>query len=331
MKYYETSGFGMGTIIEQKIAVPDSEDGEVICQKVSALIRQLEQKMSYFIPESSLSRLNSSNGETAVAMDPDTFHVLQSARKYYELSGGAFDITVAPLAALWRDCIHQQRVPSEAEIQELLPVVSGAGIELDEKNGLARIGKHQSVDLGGIGKGYAADMALNIYKDQGVTSAFINLGGNVHTLGGKSNGEPWMIGLQNPRSNRGDFIAALAITGKSAVTSGDYEKYFENKGERFHHIIAPRTGWPASSGLISATVLSTSSMEADALSTAVFVSGLERGMELIEKSPQAEGVLITKDKNVFVTKGLRENFIAQSGVQEYKFHIYNGCRVGNRG
>lgn len=323
MTYYETSGFGMGTIIEQKVAVSDLSEGKAVCQNVLALIKQLEQKMSYFIPESSISRLNSSNGEAAVKLDPDTFQVLQSACKYYKLSGGAFDVTVAPLTAVWRDCINRQSLPSEDVIQALLPAVSGAGVVLDEKSGLARIGRHQAVDLGGIGKGYAADMALKAYRDSGVTSAFINLGGNVHTLGKKINGEPWMIGLQNPRSKRGDCIAALAISGKSVVTSGDYEKYFERKGERFHHIIAPKTGRPANSDLMSATVLSESSMEADALSTAVFVSGLDRGMELIGKLPGVEGVVITKDKTVFLTKGLKDCFIAQSDVQEYKFHFYN--------
>lgn len=321
--YYETSEFGMGTIIEQKAAASDSNECEAICQKTSELIKQLEQKMSYFIPQSFISRLNSSSGEAAIKMDPDTFYVLKSAGKYYEMSDGAFDITVAPLTALWRDCINQKNLPSENVIQSLLPAVSGAGIVLDGKAGSARIGMYQSVDLGGIGKGYAADMVLKAYKDLGVTSAFINLGGNVHTLGKKINGEPWMIGLQNPRSTRGDFIAALAISDKSAVTSGDYEKYFESESRRFHHIVDPKTGYPARTDLISATVLSGSSMEADALSTAVFVSGLERGMELIKKTPGAEGVVITKDKKVFITKGLKDCFIAQSDISDYKFAFYN--------
>lgn len=322
MIYYETSGFGMGTIIEQRVAVHSSSEGEAVCREVSALITQLEQKMSYFIPGSFLSRLNSSGGEVAVKMDPDTFRVLKSASEYHELSGGAFDITVAPLTALWRECISRKSLPSGNAIQELLPAVSGAGIALDEKNGLARLGRRQSVDLGGIGKGYAADMALNVYKDHGVTSAFINLGGNVHTLGKKVNGEPWMIGLQNPRSTRGECIAALSISDRSAVTSGDYEKYFEHEGGRFHHIVDPKTGWPADSDLMSATVLSASSMEADALSTAVFVSGLDRGMKLIERFPGVEGVVITKEQTVFLTKGLQDCFVAQQDVPGYTFAFY---------
>ncbi len=131
-----------------------------------------------------------------------------------------------------------------------------------------------------------------------------------------------MIGLQSPRSTRGECIAALSISDRSAVTSGDYEKYFEHEGGRFHHIVDPKTGWPADSDLMSATVLSASSMEADALSTAVFVSGLDRGMKLIERFPGVEGVVITKEQTVFLTKGLQDCFVAQQDVPGYTFAFY---------
>lgn len=321
--YYESCHYGMGTVIKQRVGVFDAKEGEAVCQKASERIEQLERKMSYFIPESLLSQLNASNGESNVELDPDTLCVLKSAGDYYKLSGGAFDITAAPLTALWRDCIHRKSLPSKHAIQSRLSAVFGDGILLDEKNSFARMGKRQSADLGGIGKGYAADAALRVYKDHGVTSAFIDLGGNVHTLGKKANGEPWMIGLQNPRGARGEFIAVLALSDQSVVTSGDYEKYFESGGRRFHHIIDPRTGYPVDSGLMSATVLSRSSMEADALSTAVFVSGLERGMELIKRVPGAEGIAIAKDKTVFITKGLKDCFIARSDLSDYTFVFYD--------
>jgi len=322
MTYYETTDFGMGTIIEQKVAVESTNEGEIVCQDISNLIKDLEGKMSYFIPESFVSQLNSSNGHF-IKIDPDTFCVLKTAKKYFELSGGSFDMTVAPLSALWRDSIHNKTLPSEDTIQDLIKVVSGTDMILDEKNSLAKINKCQSIDLGGIGKGYAADIALKAYKERGIKSAFINLGGNVHTLGEKTNGEPWMVGIQDPRHVRGINIAALRICDRSVVTSGDYEKYFEMGNKRYHHIIDPKTGYPANSDLISATVVSPSSMEADALSTAVFILGLEEGMELIEKIPGAEGVLITKDNNVFITRGLKECLIAFRDAQDYKFYLYN--------
>lgn len=321
--YYETTGYGMGTMIEQKVAAESAIKGEEVCQKVTDAIRKLEGSMSYFIPESSVFRLNVSNGVSPVKIDSETFEVLKTAHYYYILSEGAFDITTAPFIARWREYKNKNVVPTEGSILKLRPYVSGDGLILDEKSQTAKLKEGQSIDLGGIGKGYAADIAIQTYKSLGVNSAFINLGGNVHTLGQKVNGEQWVIGIQDPRSKRGDYIAAIAISDMSVVTSGDYEKYYIANGKRYHHILDPKTGYPANSDLMSATVLSHSSMEADALSTAVFVSGLEKGMELIEKSDYAEGVLITKDNEVYVTRGLEKSFFVQDKSQNYKFYFYS--------
>jgi thiamine biosynthesis lipoprotein len=321
--FYETVGFGMGTVIEQKVKAGDLREGETVCKRVSAAINDLEQSMSFFLPGSSVSRLNTLGGEKDVPVDQDTLHVLKTAAEYYALSGGAFDITTAPLGALWRRCIKQRSLPENVEILRLLSLVSGSGVMIDDKNESVRLHKEQSVDLGGIGKGYAADAAVALYKQAGINSAFINLGGNVYALGQKADDVPWIIGLQDPRRKRGEIIAALKISDMSVVTSWDYEKYFEVGGKRYHHIIDPKTGCPALSDLMSATVLSHSSMQADALSTAVFVSGLEGGMELLEKSGQAQGVLVTKDKKVYITKGLKETFVIQNKTDDYRFYFYD--------
>lgn len=321
--YHEDVWSGMGTVIEAKIAVSSFDQGAKICKMVSEGIEELEHKMSYFLPDSFVSQLNFSNGALPLKIDLHTFSVLKAAQRYYKLSEGAFDITAAPLTSLWRACINNKVLPLENKIHSLLAFVSGEGITFDEKSLTVQLQNGQAIDLGGIGKGYAADMALEICKDNGINSAFINLGGNVKTLGKKINGEPWMIGLQDPRSKRGDFIAALSISDNSVVTSGDYEKYFEVSGKRYHHILDPKTGYPSKSDLMSATIVSKFSIDADALSTAVFVSGLDRGMELIKKSPGTEGVLITKEKKVFITNGLKESFTAQSNTQSYKFYFYN--------
>lgn len=322
LKYYNTIGFGLGTIIEQKVAAESADDANHIFCRINEILQRIESEMSYFIAESRVSQLNSSNGKDSVKMDSDTFDVLKTADTFYKLSGGAFDVTAAPLTALWRDCINNKAVPEAQTIQSLMPLVSGSHLKLDKNSLTARIGRGQSVDLGGIGKGFAADIAMKAYRGLGVTSALINLGGNVHTLGKKTHGDPWIIGIQNPRSARGQFIAGLALENESVVTSGDYEKYFIAKGKRYHHIIDPKTGYPSDSGLISATVLSPSSMEADALSTAGFVSGLQRGMELVEQTPRAEGILITKEKTVFVTRGLKDRFIANGDGMGYRLCFF---------
>ena len=323
LKYYNTTGFGLGTIIEQKFAAESADDANQFFCRINETLRKVESEMSYFIAGSSVSQLNLSDGKSSVKIDSDTFAVLEAADAFYKLSGGAFDVTAAPLTALWRDCINSKTVPEAWAIQSLMPLVSGSHLKLDQNSLTARIGHGQSVDLGGIGKGFAADLAIKAYRELGVTSALINLGGNVQTLGKKTDGEPWMIGIQNPRSARGEFIAGLALENESAVTSGDYEKYFVVNGIRYHHIIDPKTGYPADSGLISATVVSPSSMEADALSTAVFVSGLQHGMELIKQTPQAEGILITKEKTAFVTKGLKDRLIANGDGMGYRFCFFD--------
>ncbi len=312
----------MGTLIEQKISAKSLADANRLFHETGGLLQKLEAEMSYFIPRSDVSQLNSSNGNAPVTMGATTFEVLKAADTFYRLSGGAFDVTAAPLTALWRTCINTGKLPADAEIQRLRLLVGGSRLELDEQKHTAKVGHGQSVDLGGIGKGFAADMVKEAYRKLGVTSAFVNLGGNVNTLGGKTDGEPWMIGLQDPRNPRGNFIAGLAVADRSAVTSGDYEKCFEAHGKRYHHIIDSKTGYPADSDLMSATVLSPSSMEADALSTAVFVLGLRDGMELIGKTPQVEAVLITKEKTVFITKGLKNSFAVNGDGHGYRFCVY---------
>jgi thiamine biosynthesis lipoprotein len=321
--YYDRTDYGMGTIIEQKVATSSLKISKEICNKVTESLKKLEKDISYFIPDSYVSQINNSGGKREIIVNSNTRDILTVAHKYYLLSNGAFDITAAPLTALWRVSIGEKTVPIESSILDLIPYISGDGIVVDDKNQKVRIKKGQSIDLGGIGKGYAADIAINLYRTNGISSAFINLGGNVHTLGSKTNGERWMIGLQNPRSFRGDYIAVIAISDMSIVTSGDYEKYFINGDKRYHHIIDPRTGYPADSDLLSATIVSPASIEADALSTAVFVLGLERGMELIQKTDQAEGILITKKKEVFVTKGLEKSFFVQNKSMDYKFYYYS--------
>lgn len=321
--YYENTSFGMGTLIEHKISAESPAGADWLFHETGALLQKLEAEMSYFLPRSDVSQLNSCDGNAPVTMGAATFEVLKAANTFYRLSGGAFDVTTAPLTALWRACISTGELPADEEIQRLRPLVGGSRLELDEKKHTVKIGHGQSVDLGGIGKGFAADMVKEAYQKSGVTSAFVNLGGNVNTLGAKTNGGPWMIGLQDPRNPRGNFIAGLAVADRSAVTSGDYEKCFEAHGKRYHHIIDPKTGYPADSDLMSATVLSPSSMEADALSTAVFVLGLRDGMELIGKIPQAEAVLVTKEKTVFLTKGLQNSFTVNGDGHGYRFCVYD--------
>jgi len=275
--------------------------------------KRLERLLSRFLPESDISRINRSAGVKREKISSETYEILSCAMECSVISQGLFDITVGPLADLW-DYKHASEPPANDRIELVLPLVGYKGLELDavqKTAGLKNPG--QSVDLGGVGKGFASDRFMEIFQEYGVTSAFSNIGGNVSTLGNKPDGSPWRVGIRHPRLN--GLIGAVAVTGKAVVTSGDYERYFFDKeGRRFHHILNPITGYPAESGLVSVTVVADSAMTADALSTAVFVAGLERGLALIKKYPRVEAVLVDAKLRVYVTRGLRQCFQASAGI-----------------
>lgn len=275
--------------------------------------QRLEHLLSRFHPESDISRINYSAGVKREKISSETYEILSRAMECSVISHGLFDITVGPLEDLW-DYKHALEPPANNRIEQVLPLVNYNDLELDavqKTAGLKNAG--QSIDLGGIGKGFASDRFMEIFREYGVTSAFSNIGGNVSTLGNKPDGSPWRVGIRHPRLD--GLIGAVAVTGKAVVTSGDYERYFiDKKGKRFHHILNPITGYPAESGLVSVTIVADSAMTADALSTAVFVAGLERGLDLIKKYSQAEAILVDARLLVYVTRDLRKCFQASDEI-----------------
>jgi thiamine biosynthesis lipoprotein len=172
----------------------------------------------------------------------------------------------------------------------------------------------QSINLGGIGKGYAGDKFLEVFKKYGISSAYTNIGGNVVALGTKPDGSPWRVGIQHPRQES-SLIGLVSVADKAVVTSGDYQRYFiGNNGKRYHHILDPSTGYPAESGVISVTIVADSSTVADALSTILFVAGMEKGLELLGRFPGVEAILVDMDLQVYITAGLMEYFQASEGI-----------------
>ncbi len=307
----ESSHFAMGTEIMYKAFGTHAQEA-IAAAKQEA--KRLEGLLSRFLPQSEVSRLNASAGRQAVSLSEEAFGVFNRALDYSKLSQGLFDVTVGPLADLW-DYKRATKPPADTEIQRILPLVDYRDIELDHTKKTARL-RHpgQSVDLGGIGKGFAGDRFMELFKEYGVTSAFCNIGGNVSTLGSRPDGSPWLVGIRHPRQE--GLLGAVAVTGKAVVTSGDYERYFiDNEGRRYHHILNPATGYPAQSGLISVTVIAENGMAADALSTAVFVSGLEQGYALIKKVRQAEMVCVDAKLRVYLTRGIEDCFQSACGIK----------------
>ncbi|MFZ3132028.1 MAG: FAD:protein FMN transferase [Desulfosporosinus sp.] len=314
---YEADAFAMGTVISQEVYGANSQKTS---DEVIAKIKYLEALMTINTPGGDVNKLNDNAGKGYVELDPETMSVLQSARKISELSGGAFDVTVGPVVKAWDIGTDNPRIPTDTTLKNLISLIGYADVHLDEAGNKASLQKPgQMIDVGGIAKGYAGDVAKAIYQRNGHKSAFINLGGNVVALGNKPDGSAWNIGIQNPRSETGEVVGAVQVTDKAVVTSGDYQRYFEKDGRRYCHIIDPHTGYPAESGLMSVTIIASSSTEADGLSTACFILGLDKGLDLVERYGPAEAIFITTDKKIHLTKGLQGNFQLKDTNNEYTY------------
>lgn len=307
----ESSWYGMNTYISCKVVGGKSERAVI---EAESEISRLERKLSRFLPDSEISKINQYAGIGNLKISMETYEILSFAVRLSEMTDGLFDITIAPLVDLWRES-HFSDIPSRMKIRKIMNKICFRDLILNPVNrtvGLRRSG--QSIDLGGIGKGYASDRCIRIFKQFGVSSAYINIGGNVSTLGNKPGNTPWSVGIRHPR--RDDcLIGAVKVTGKAVVTSGDYERFFIDKnGNRWHHILNPTTGYPAYSGLVSVTVVAESAMTADALSTAIFVAGRGHCLEYLSKFPGAEAILVDDHLEIYITQGLKDYFQPVDGM-----------------
>jgi len=301
--------FALGTVC----TVTLFENGQrTIYNNIFSGLREIEKLMSVNIPVSDVSRVNAAAGKEKVPVSKDVFAVIERAVFFAEISGGAFDPTVGPLISLWGIGGDNPRVPSHEEIEKTLVLVNWRNIELDtETRSIFLKYPGMALDLGGIAKGYAAGVAAAIVKNSNLERAIIDLGGDIVVFGEKQDKSPWRIGIQNPNPDerRGVYIGVLQIPGKentqqTIVTSGVYERFFEKNGRHYHHIFSPWSGYPSENGLLSVTVIAEASMDADALSTSVFVLGYERGRRLIENKPGVEAVFVFEDNSVRITPGV---------------------------
>jgi thiamine biosynthesis lipoprotein len=263
---------------------------------------------------SALDLINKNAGIRAVKAPDELLEVLERARYYAELSGGAFDPTVGPLVRLWGIGGESPQVPGAAGIQEALSLVDWRDLLIDRASGTAFLRRQgQSLDLGAIAKGYAADRAAAILREKagpagtfrlpGKRRAIIDLGGNILALGERRGWKNWRIGIQDPLENRGIYLGVLEVKDKSVVTSGVYERVFEEGGRRYHHILSTTDGYPVRNGLLSVTIIADRSIDADALSTAAFALGPRRGLALIEGLPGTEAIFVREDRAVIVSSG----------------------------
>ena len=305
--------YAMNTVMEFTVHAEKAED---VISAMTARVNELERQLSRTLEESEVSLLNSAQGrETPVSFA--VWSLLSRAQSVTEATGGAFDVTIAPVASAWGFTESVYRVPTEAELEALLPLVEAGSISLAENDGayLAALQPGQSVDLGGIAKGYASDCLADIFLDYGAERGYVSLGGNVLAWGKKEDGSPWRIGVKDPRDT-GALCGVLELSDAYAVTSGGYERYFEEGGRTYHHIIDPAIGYPAESDLLSVTIVMDWGQEklsgktgngtlCDALSTALYVLGEEQALDFWRSGVyEFDMVLVTAEGRVLTTPGI---------------------------
>lgn len=274
---------------------------EALEAAVSEIIT-LDRLLSATDSDSEIFRLNSEN---KLKVSKTTGDILSQAAELCRRTDGTLDITIYPLVLEWGFTTGEHNVPDDEMISKLLGPVDYTKIEINGET--VTLPEGVMIDLGAVAKGYTGDVLASLMERYGVESALFDLGGNVHTVGAKPDGAPWRVAVKDPQNN-GGYLGILDIEDKAVVTSGGYERYFEREGERYWHILDPRTGRPAESGLISVTVISDSGMLSDALSTALFVMGADSAVEHYHKYLDFEAVMVTDTGEVIITPGIADSF-----------------------
>ncbi len=278
-------------------------------EKAFAVLKHVNRTMTIDGEDSELIDVNKASGLHPVSVSAETYDVVKDGLHYSKLTEGAFDITVGPLVKLWAIGRGGDSVPPEAQIQHALSLVNYADVVLNDADHSVYLKrKGMIIDLGGIAKGYAGQSVEELLSKAGVKHAIIDLGGNIIALGTKVDGSLWRIGIQDPNRARGNYIGVVSVENKAVVTSGKYERYFIYKGKRYHHILSTKTGYPVENGIASVTIISSNSTTADALSTSLFLLGVQKGISLIDSIPQTEAIIVTEGKKVYTSGGLHEKF-----------------------
>ena len=291
--------FAMDTVMTLQAEGENAE--EVISEAVSEILR-LDALFSTGNPDSPVSILNRQGSITA---PPEIIDLLTCSRTLWEQTGGAFDITIYPVMQLWGFPTQDYHVPSAEELENVRPLVGMDQVALDESTGTLSFTKEgMAIDFGAIAKGYTSSRIHQLFEERGMKRALVNLGGNVHAYRTKEGDKPWRIAIRDPWKPD-QYLGVLEIRDEAVITSGGYERYFEEDGVTYHHIIDPATLCPANSGLVSVTIVCADGTLADGLSTSLFILGTEKAQEYWkEHSDEFEAILVTEDGTVLLTEGL---------------------------
>jgi FAD:protein FMN transferase len=305
----ERVGVAMGSDLRLTAWAADQAAARSAFDAVFSDFDRLDALMSVWRPGSDVLRINAAAGVHAEPASADVRAALHAARQISEWTGGKCDVTFGALSDVWKfDHDQDNTIPDPAAIRARLPLIGYRQIEIDDAAGTVFLKrKGMRIHLGGIGKGYAVERAMTLLRRAGLRDFMIQAGGDLY-VGGKKDGRPWRLGINDPRGPAGRSFATIDLTDGTFSTSGDYARAFMKDGVRYHHILDPADGQPAR-GCRSVTIVADSPLLADGLSTGVFVMGPVAGMALIERLPHVEGVIVTAKNEVLVSSGLKDRFV----------------------
>ena len=306
-----TQAFAMDTVM---ILSAGGGETETALRAAEEELYRLDGELSRTRAESAVSRLNDTPAGTPAEVGAEVRDLIAASLDFSAATGGTFDITLAPVSSAWGFTEDAYRVPAPEELEELLSHVGAEHVHIEGAEAVS-LDQGTKIDLGAIAKGYASDRVAEIYQENGVTHGTVYLGGNAWVCGGNPEGDPWRVGVQDPaRAEEADaYVGILRMTDGFAVTSGGYQRYFEENGKTYHHIIDPATGYPAESGLLSVTVVADGTVGngtmCDARSTALFVMGEKAALDFWRSGTyDFDLILVTADGRLLVTEGIADQF-----------------------
>ncbi len=293
-----------GTVVTVKVY--DAKVTKENFAKIGEILKDVDRWLNRENADSDIAKVNRMAGKEAAAVSPETFTAVKFALEDSQKSNGVFDLTVGPLVDLWGIGKEGAHKPADTDIAKAKALIGYQDVVLDEAKHTVMLKRPgMSLDIGGTGKGYAADLIADYLVSQGFGGSIIDMGGNLLTVGLKPDGSEWNIGIQNPDKSRGNTIGTVKVGPLAVVASGIYERFFIENGVRYHHIMDTATGAPIQNELASVTILCDGAMVGEGLDNLVFAYGLEKGLEYVDARSGVEAIFITKDHKVYVSKGLK--------------------------
>ena len=314
--------FAMDTYMEFTAYGKNSE------KAVDAAIEEVQKLDAMLSAENSKSEVYALNEQGNLQATDDLAELILRGKEIYQETDGLFDDTIYPVMKLWGFPTGNYHVPTAAEVQKKLALVDGNKVEIQtrdsdkkgrdskEKTKFVTLGADQQIDFGGIAKGYTGQKLAELFQEYGVSSALVSLGGNIQAIGTKPDGSSWKVGIRDPKGGQQDYIGVLFVENQAVVTSGGYERYFEEDGKTYIHIINPRTGYPADGDLLSVTIVSRDGTLADGMSTALYIMGYEKACQFWRQHREEFNViLVTDDGKIHISENLKENFQTECDLE----------------